>query len=91
MNLCLHHNCVAYFDFIAAVGSNRYEPRHSLLEINQSYKINQKNSPLLYLYFNFYDVFYVFRTRGFIFRKTIVRTDVVKFVYTLEHKQTVHT
>jgi hypothetical protein len=40
----------------------------------KSYNINQQNTPLLKLYFNFYDVFYMFRARGFIFRKTVVRT-----------------
>jgi hypothetical protein len=31
--------------------------------------------------FNFYFVRYMFRTRGFIFRKTVKRTGMVKYVY----------
>jgi len=37
--------------------------------------------------FDFYDVFYMFRTTGFIFRKTVVHTSMVYFVYIQEDKQ----
>jgi len=42
----------------------------------QLYSINQQNAPFLNWYFNFY-VFYMFRTRGFIFRKTVVYAGMV--------------
>ena len=38
------------------------------------HKRNQQNAPLSKQYLNFYDVFYMFRTRGFIFRKTVIGT-----------------
>jgi len=31
-------------------------------------------------YFNLYDVVYMFRTRGFIFRKTFLRTVMVQYI-----------
>jgi len=37
----------------------------------------QQYAPLLNWYFNFYDVFYIFRIRGSIFRKTDIHTDTV--------------
>jgi len=33
--------------------------------------------------FNFYDVLYMFRTKGFIFGNTVGRTGMVQFVYVL--------
>jgi hypothetical protein len=47
------------------------------------YNINQQNAHFLNQYFNFFlicDVFYMFRTRGFIFREKVVYTVMAQYV-----------
>jgi hypothetical protein len=62
-------NICSYFSHIAYI---------QLVDMKTKlYNINQQNTPVLNKYFNFYDVFYMFRTRGFIFRKMVVRTGMV--------------
>ena len=44
------------------------------------YSINQRKAHFLSLYFNFFYVFYVYRTGGSIFRKTVVYAVMIRYV-----------